>query len=71
MSGLEQPSRRARRRPSRGRRWLRPLAVAVLVLLGFAVGVALGMALEERPVPGGEQTIVRTLEPVTQRTASP
>jgi hypothetical protein len=34
----------------------------------FAVGVALGLALDDRPVPGGTETFVRTLEPLPQRT---
>ena len=29
------------------------------------VGVAVGMALEQVPEPGGTQTLVRTLEPTT------
>jgi hypothetical protein len=33
------------------------------LLLAFLVGLALGKALEEGPVPGGTQTSVRTLEP--------
>lgn len=65
MTGLEHPSRR--RAPARRRPWLR---VAALVLGGMAllaVGVALGMALQDRPTPGGAQTIVRTLEPLPQQ----
>jgi hypothetical protein len=41
-------------------------AVAGAVIL-FALGVALGLALDDRPVPGGTQTFVRTLEPLPQR----
>jgi len=29
--------------------------------------VLLGLALQDRPVPGGTQTFVRTLEPLPQR----
>jgi hypothetical protein len=36
--------------------------------LVFALGVALGLALDDRPVPGGTQTFVRTLEPLPQKT---
>jgi hypothetical protein len=46
--------------------------VAALVVCGvlvFALGVALGLALDDRPVPGGRQTVVRTLEPLPQQPA--
>jgi hypothetical protein len=36
-------------------------------VLLFALGVALGLALDDRPVPGGTQTFVRTLEPLPQQ----
>lgn len=65
MTGLEQPSRR--RAPSRRRPWLRLAAVLVGGLVVLAVGIALGMALQDRPTPGGTQTIVRTLEPLPQQ----
>ncbi len=42
------------------------MAALASALVIFAVGVAVGMALQDRPSPGGEQTIVRTLEPVPQ-----
>lgn len=67
MSALEQPSATQRRRPPRRRRGPRALAAACLVILVFAVGVALGMALRDDPEPGGTVTIVRTLEPLPQR----
>ena len=38
--------------------------MAVLVLAGFAVGIALGESLGEGPSPGGTQSLVRTLEPL-------
>jgi hypothetical protein len=56
-----------RRRPTRRRRWPRVLALVVAALVVFGVGVALGLALQDRPVPGGTQTFVRTLEPLPQR----
>jgi hypothetical protein len=42
------------------------VAVVVGAVLLFAVGLALGLALDDRPVPGGTQTFVRTLEPLPQ-----
>jgi hypothetical protein len=54
-----------RRRPSAGRRilgWVVRLAVVAAV---FVAGLAVGRALEDAPSPGGSQTIVRTLEPLT------
>jgi hypothetical protein len=56
---------RDRRRPSTGRRivaWIVRLAVVAAV---FVAGLAVGRALEDAPSPGGSQTIVRTLEPLT------
>ena len=43
---------------------IRWAVLAVIVAAVFAVGVALGEALHENPKPGGEQRIVRTLEPL-------
>jgi hypothetical protein len=37
---------------------------ALLVLLVFAIGIALGEALHDNPKPGGTQTLVRTLRPL-------
>ena len=54
-----------RRGPSPGRRivvWILRLAVVAVV---FVAGVAVGKALDDAPNPGGSQTIVRTLEPLT------
>jgi hypothetical protein len=36
----------------------------------FAVGIALGMALRDDPEPGGTVTLIRTLEPQPQQTAT-
>ncbi|MFN8221825.1 MAG: hypothetical protein U0R50_01105 [Gaiellales bacterium] len=59
---------RPQRRPRRPRRFpLKPVLVVLAALLLFALGVAFGKALDDRPKPGGGQTIVRTLEPVTQQ----
>ena len=56
-----------RRRPARRRCWPRVLVVVLAALVLFGLGVALGLALDDRPVPGGTQTFVRTLEPLPQR----
>ncbi len=71
MTDAESAARRRTRRPRRSRRWRRAAAVAAMAVLVFALGVALGMALQDRPSPGGEQTIERTLEPLPQQTAGP
>ena len=64
------PASVARRRPPRRRsRWPRVAALVVGAVVVFALGIALGLALDDRPVPGGTQTFVRTLEPVPQRSA--
>jgi hypothetical protein len=68
--GGDHPGARGRERgrkrsPSLGRRivgWIVRLAVIAAVFYG---GLAVGRALEDAPSPGGTQTIVRTLEPLT------
>lgn len=53
---------RRRRRWRRGLLWLLGLVLLVVV---FVAGLSLGKALEDAPVPGGTQTLVRTLDPET------
>jgi hypothetical protein len=60
------PPAAGRRRASRRSPWLRRVAVVACAAVLFALGVALGLALDDRPVPGGTQTFVRTLEPLPQ-----
>ena len=43
---------------------MRRLAAAVVAVVTFAVGVAVGEALHDNPQPGGTQTLVRTLKPL-------
>ena len=43
---------------------MRRLAAAVVVVVIFAVGVAVGESLHDNPKPGGQQTLVRTLKPL-------
>ncbi len=57
MSAAARPRRRRRR-------WLTWLLVAVLVLVAFAIGIALGQSLKEGPSPAGTQSLVRTLRPL-------
>lgn len=56
-----------RRAAARRRTWPRVALVLACAVLLFAVGVALGLALDDRPVPGGTQTYVRTLDPLPQQ----
>lgn len=69
MSATDRSTSRRRARPARRRPWLRLGAAVVAAVLLLALGVALGLALADRPSPGGEQTIVRTLEPLPQQPA--
>jgi hypothetical protein len=39
----------------------RRLLLAAGVLVVFALGIALGQALNDNPEPGGSQTLIRTL----------
>jgi hypothetical protein len=55
------PERAPRRRR---RRLLTVLAAVALALLAFALGVAVGQALEDSPQSGDSVTRVRTLKPV-------
>ena len=43
---------------------MRRLAAAVVVVVIFAVGVAVGESQHDNPKPGGRQTLVRTLKPL-------
>jgi hypothetical protein len=55
------------RRSRRRRRLLPPVLFIAAAVALFAIGLALGMALNDRPEPGGTQTLVRTLDPLPQR----
>ena len=63
------PASATRRRAPRRSPWPRIAALVAGAVIVFALGVALGLALDDRPVPGGTQTFVRTLEPVPQQSA--
>jgi hypothetical protein len=49
------------RAAERRRRLRRRLALLALVAVVFALGVALGQALNDNPKPGGSRTVDRTL----------
>ena len=55
---VEMRGRKRRRNPL----WRASLLVVGALLL-LAVGVSIGRALEDGPSPGGQRTVVRTLEP--------
>jgi lipopolysaccharide export LptBFGC system permease protein LptF len=58
------PRRSPSRSPRRQSPWLRRLAVVALALIVFALGIALGQALNDGPPPPSTATYVRTLEPL-------
>ena len=60
-------ARRVRRRASRPRRWPKVVGALLVAAALFVLGLSIGLALEDRPVPGGTQTSVRTLEPLPQQ----
>ena len=57
MSPLERHARRRRRRREEVARWS---FRAVVILLVFGLGIALGQALHDNPKPGGTVTLERT-----------
>jgi hypothetical protein len=59
-----------RRRPPQRTPWPRRALVVALALVIFAVGIALGQALNDGPPAPSTVTYVRTLEPVPQQPAT-
>jgi hypothetical protein len=66
MSALDQSSRRRPQRRSRRAVIARVVLAVAGVALAFLLGIAFARTLDERPESGGEETIVRTLEPIPQ-----
>jgi hypothetical protein len=56
--------RRAKRRAPRNK-----ILLGLALVVAFAVGTALGQALHDNPRPGGQQTSLRTLPPLTATTS--
>lgn len=61
-SSRRQPRPRRSRRDAIGR----VVLLVVGLALAFVVGMAFAKTLDERPKPGGTETIVRTLTPLPQ-----
>jgi hypothetical protein len=65
--GLEYRPRPRRPPAQRRRSGLRVVLGLLVLAVVFVLGVALGKALGDSPHPGGTQTLVRTLQPLPQR----
>ena len=64
-SGRERATRRrAKRQLSRNK-----LLLGLALVVAFTVGIALGQALHDTPRPGGVQTSLRTVPPLTETRA--
>lgn len=66
MTTTRSPLETRVRRPRRSRVALRWLIRAAILAVVFALGVALGQALEDRPRPSKPVTNVSTIRPWTQ-----
>jgi hypothetical protein len=67
VSALERPTRTAHRTPPRRRRRFLRIAGALLgAVLAFLLGIAFARTLDDRPRTSGDETIVRTLTPISQ-----
>ena len=63
---VERSRRQPRPRPNRRDAIGRLVLLVVGLALAFVVGMAFAKTLDERPKPGGTETIVRTLTPLPQ-----
>jgi hypothetical protein len=66
VTTLERPRRDAQRTTRRRRPFLRAVLVCLAALFVFLLGIAFARTLDDRPRTSGDETIVRTLTPVTQ-----
>lgn len=66
MSAVEQPRRQDRARHRGRAKLVRLLLVVFGLLVVFLLGMAFAETLDDRPKPGGTETIVRTLTPLPQ-----
>jgi hypothetical protein len=65
MTAPPRPFESRRRRPRPFARWLVRIAI---VVVAFALGIAVGQALEDRPAPREPVTNISTIRPWTQTT---
>ena len=66
MTTVEQPRRQNRARRTAREKLVRLLLVVLGLLVVFLLGMAFAETLDDRPKPGGTETIVRTLTPLPQ-----
>jgi len=66
VTTLERTRRDAQRKTRRRRPLVRALLVVLAALFVFLLGIAFARTLDDRPHTSGDETIVRTLTPVTQ-----
>ena len=62
--------RPTRHHPSRRSPWPRRAVIGAIALAIFAIGIALGQALNDGPPSPSTQTYVRTLQPLPQQPAT-
>jgi len=66
VTTLERTRRGAQRTTLRRRPFVRALLVVLAAPIVFLLGIAFARTLDDRPHTSGNETIVRTLTPVTQ-----
>ena len=66
MTTLDRARRDANRSARRRRPFVRALIIVLASVFVFLLGIAFARTLDDRPRTSGNETIVRTLTPVTQ-----
>ena len=66
MTTLDRSRRDAKRSTRRRRPFIRAVILVLAALFVFLLGIAFARTLDDRPRTSGNETIVRTLTPVTQ-----